>query len=100
MDFDRKQYFTELADATVKGFTIIEHSDGDHEPTDDSAPSGPSVRVAEKWKRSHGKKWHAYWIPISKLEERLSEEKVEYVGDLTDDQFDQVCQKVKQPIRA
>lgn len=81
MDYDRRQYFRDHTDPTVNGLTIIE--------TDESE----GYRIAEKWDRSdEAPTWVTYWIPASKLDQRAAEGKVEPVGKLSDEQFEQVCQ--------
>lgn len=82
MSFERRQFFREYDDPTVSGFTIIDTGE-------------ESYRIAEKWNRSDGEPvWTTYWITESKLEDRIESDGCEPVGNLTDDQFQRVCQNL------
>lgn len=81
MQFDRKQYISELADPTVNGMTIIELDE-----------EGQKYRIAEKWQRKDGSRWETYWIEEAELLERIESDKAEPVGMLSDTQFEKVCQ--------
>lgn len=84
MDYDRKQYFQEHDDPTVSGFTVI-----DTDPDE-------GYRVAEQWQRTHGNQWVAYWVSEDKLSERVAEGQCEAIGEVTDEQFEKICQRVEE----
>lgn len=81
MKYDIQSYFKEIADNEVTGFTIIERRNGQY-------------RLAEKWSRPDGDAiWQTYWIPESQLVDRTEAGLCERVGELTEEQFQQVCQE-------
>lgn len=83
MEFEQRDYFRENADPTVPGFTVV------------WVDSENGYRIVEKWNRSDGDaRWTAYWLDPDELQSRLSDNKCEHVGKLSDDQFDQVRDKI------
>lgn len=83
MEYDRRQYFREHDDESVKGFTVIE--------TDQTE----GYRVAEKWQRDNeSNKWISYWVSEEKLADRVADSLCEPAATLTDEQFERVCENV------
>lgn len=89
MKYDVGTFFKEHADPTVPGFTIIEVDESDRQ-----------YRVAEKWEKTEGSKWLAYWLDESKLHDRVDTEKVEEMGSVNDDQFEAICQRTDSRVLA
>jgi hypothetical protein len=86
MEHNVATYFRENAEDTVKGFTVI-----------GTVPSSDEYHIAEKWTPNDGQSdssWVQYHIPADKLRERVESGKCEPVGQLTDEQFAAVCDKV------
>jgi hypothetical protein len=83
MEYDTRTYFKEHDAEDVKGFTILEAKNAKY-------------HIAEKWlaldERTEDK-WLDYWITEDDLASRVSDEKCEPVGTLSDDQFEGVCKK-------
>jgi len=86
MSYESQTYFQENEEPDVKGFTILRVDDGE-------------CHIAEKWlagpeNDNTEDKWMSYWIPESDLDERVENGDCEKVGNLTDEQFTTVCEKV------
>ena len=84
MSHETGTYFREHEQDDVKGFTII----GQVESADE-------YHIAEKWQKEEAAdSWVAYHIPAASLANRVSTDKCEPVGTLSDEQFAAVCEKV------
>lgn len=84
MEYEPKTYFDELEQDDVKGFTLLETGDDKY-------------HVGEKWlKQEEGEGvWMSYWIPEAQLLQRVKEGACEPKGQLSDEQFQQVCELVE-----
>lgn len=84
MEHSIRTYFKEHDADDVKGFTVLEASDGKY-------------HIAEKWLAggTNGQdRWLDYWISATDLERRIEQGKCEPVGSLNDEQFAGVCSNV------
>jgi hypothetical protein len=84
MEYQTRTYFKENEAEDVKGFTVI----------DTNEESG-ECHIAEKWSREDTQdKWLQYWIPESQLLSRVEAGKCVEAAELTDEQFEAVCEKI------
>lgn len=96
MEHETGTYFREHEQTDVKGFTII-----------GTVESSDEYHIAEKWIANadeddsgeassppENDSWVAYHIPAASLQDRISTDKCEPVGTLSDEQFAAVCEKV------
>lgn len=86
MEYEPQTYFTEHEYDDVKGFSVLSAEDGEY-------------HIAEKWLRSGEEQddvWLDYWVPESDLMDRIADDLCEAKASLTDEQYEQVCQKVGQ----
>lgn len=81
MKYEQGLFFRENDDPDVGGFTIIEIGNDEY-------------RLGEKWERNgESDKWVSYWVPASHLDDRISTEQCERVGNLSDEQLESVCDR-------
>lgn len=84
MEYDTRTYFTENESDEVKGFTVIDTNEDSEE-----------YHIAEKWSRAESEdKWLQYWIPESRLMARVEADKCEPKAELSDEQYETVCDKI------
>lgn len=89
MEHNEKTYFTENAQDDVKGFTIIGTS------------ASEGYHIAEKWLKDEGDDvWVQYWIPEAQLTQRIKDGACEPKAELSDKQYEQVCEMVGMPDKA
>lgn len=82
MEHEPQTYFTENEQDDVKGFTILAAQDDQY-------------HIAEKWLKEDGDDvWMDYWIPEAQLLSRVSDGACEPKAELTDEQFEMVCEMV------
>lgn len=82
MEYDSRTYFTENEQNDVKGFTVL-------------AADTDEYHIAEKWLKEDGNDvWIDYWIPEAQLLRRVKDGACEPKAELTDEQFEKVCELV------
>lgn len=87
MKFQTGAFFSELEDASVKGFAIVAVASSGGPISDHS---GAAYRIAEKWQRSEvdgGPVWHTYWMDEQQLLTRVNEGKCKKAKTLSDKQL-------------
>lgn len=90
MEYEIRTYFDELEQDDVNGFAVI-----------GTVPSDNEYQVAEKWQRADAEDiWIQYHIPASDLQNRISDGNCETKGNLTQEQYEAVCQKVGMPTQS
>lgn len=86
MEHNIKTYFTEHEQDDVKGFTVIGQS------------ASEGYHIAEKWLKPEGDDvWVQYWIPEAQLHRRVDDGACEPKAELSDEQYEQVCELVGMP---
>lgn len=84
MEYDKRTYFAEHEEESVKGFTVI-----------DTNESSEQYHIAEKWVAEDSPdKWMQYWIPAAQLRARVKEDKCEPKAQLTNEQYQKVCDMI------
>lgn len=87
MEYDQRDFFTEIEDSDVQGFVVIETAE-DGEPG--SLSGEESYRIAEKWNRSDrdgGPVWITYWMPAQALDNRIAEGSCKHTTTMSEEQF-------------
>jgi len=80
MEYEQKQFFKENEYDDVKGFTVLDASDGKY-------------HIAEKWLDADHDEWMDYWVPEGDLLARVESGDCEPTAMLTAEQFEAVCKK-------
>lgn len=78
MEYQTKDFFTEVEASDVGGFVVID--------TDETE----GYRMAEKWNRPErdgGPTWLTYWISEQALQDRLDAGKCRHTTEVSDEQF-------------
>lgn len=84
MEYETRTYFEENDADDVKGFTIIGRDDDTGE-----------YHIAEKWVRSEDDStWVQYWVSEAKLMSRVNSGACSPKAELSDEQYETVCDKV------
>jgi hypothetical protein len=85
MSYERKAYFVEHEYDDVNGFIILQSKNG-------------MYQIAEKWFKEDDENadgvWMDYLIPKSDLQDRIDAGHCEHKAQVSDRQFEAVCEKV------